>query len=69
MEAHTRLVEQLGAFVEPGDAEAEVAKAELQVVGDPARRRRVHAAVQANDDGTAIEPRVVASERGRVDDR
>ena len=41
VEAHPGLVEQLGAFVETGDGEAEVAEPELQVVGDPARRLAV----------------------------
>ena len=69
VEAHPGLVEQLGAFVEAGDGEPEVAEPELQVVGDPARRLAVGAAVQADDDGTAVEPRLVAFELRGVDDR
>ncbi len=68
VEGHAGLVEQLGTFVETGDGEPEVAEPELQVVGDPARRLAVHA-MQADDDRTAVEPRLVGVELWGVDDR
>ena len=58
----------LGTFVETGDGEPEVAEPELQVVGDPARRLAIHA-MQADDDRTAVEPRLVGVEMWGVDDR